>query len=187
MKLDLTYIGHPVLRQKVRPVEHLDADVLALIAHMKETLQAYRGLGLAAPQVGASLAFFLTCFPNVMADGSLSLGDIRVFINPKIEDPSEESWVEEEGCLSIPKVYAFVRRPTAITITASDEHGNVKTERLQGWPAKIVMHENDHLNGVLFVDRIDGREKKQIHHELERLKKHFKTHNEHVKLWKGSK
>lgn len=186
-KLDLAYIGHPILRQKMSQVSHIDADILFLIAHMKETLVSYHGFGLAAPQVGVPLALFIASFPIRNADGSLSPGESQVFINPKVEDPSEDTWVEEEGCLSIPKVYAFVRRPVAITISYLDERGVSHTERLSNWPAKVVMHENDHLNGVLFVDRLDGREKRQLHSDLDRIKKHYKMHNEHLKLWKTPK
>jgi peptide deformylase len=111
-------------------------------------------------------------------------GPPKVFINPKIEEPSNETWVAQEGCLCAPKVYSEVRRPVSITVSYQDEKGEHHKERLTGWPAKIVMHENDHLNGVLFFDRLESQEKKKLSHELELLKKHFKTQNEHLELWK---
>jgi peptide deformylase len=184
MKVDLAYIGHAILRKRAFPVHTIDNQILELIGHMKETVTEYRGLGLAAPQVGVQLAILITCFPVEDPSGHIIPGAPKAFINPKISEPSPESWDEEEGCLSIPKVYAPVRRPLAITVTYQDETGASHTERLSGWPAKIVMHENDHLNGVLFIDRLESKEKRAVAHDLELLKKRYKVNNEHLKLWK---
>ena len=184
MLLPLAYIGHPILRKKCLPVENIDQSILTLIAEMKETVAQFRGLGLAAPQVGVALTIFIACFPIRDEEGEMIAGEPKAFINPKIEDPSNESWVAQEGCLCAPKVYSQVKRPLLITVSYQDEQGEHHKERLSGWQAKIVMHENDHLNGVLFFDRVDSLEKKKLSHELERLKKHYKTHNEHLKLWK---
>lgn len=186
MKIDLAYIGHAILRKKSLPVHTIDPSILDLIAHMKETVTAYRGLGLAAPQVGVQLAILIACFPEEDPSGKIMPGKPKAFINPKISDPSAETWVEEEGCLSIPKIYAPVRRPLSITVTYQDETGAFHTDRLSSWPAKIVMHENDHLNGVLFIDRLENKDKREISHDLELLKKHYKSNNEHLKLWKVS-
>ncbi len=183
MKLELAYVGHEILRGKTHPVETIDQSLLELIASMKETVISYRGLGLAAPQVGVALSFFLACFPEKSDEGHVIAGPPKVFINPKISDPTPETWVAEEGCLSIPKVYHEVERPVGITVTAQNEQGEWFTERLSGWNAKIVMHENDHLNGVIFIDRISAGDKKRLHLEIERLKKHFRHHNDHLKLW----
>lgn len=184
MKVDLAYIGHPILRKKALAVHCIDQSIVELIGHMKETVIAHRGLGLAAPQVGVQLSILIACFPEIDVDGNMTPGTPKAFINPKISEPSGETWVEEEGCLSIPKIYANVRRPVSITVAYQDESGESHTERLSGWPAKIVMHENDHLNGVLFIDRLENKDKKEISHDLERLKKHYKLSNEHLKLWK---
>ena len=185
MDIDLAYIGHPILRKKTFPVDVIDPSILGVIEQMKSVVAARRGLGLAAPQVGAPLAILVACFPETNDDGDFIPGPPKVFINPKISDPSIETWEEEEGCLSIPKVYAFVTRPSSITVEYLDEHGESHTERLSGWPAKIVMHENDHLNGVLFIDRLEDKVKKELSGELHRLKKHYKTQNEHLKVWKS--
>jgi peptide deformylase len=182
MKLDFTYLGHPILRTKAAPIHTIDHAILQLIEHMKHTVELHRGLGLAAPQVGASVALFVACFPE-NSEGSPVPGTPRVFINPKLEDHSQERWSAEEGCLSIPKVYAPVSRPISVTITAQNELGEWHTERLSGWNAKIVLHENDHLNGVLFIDRIEQKDKKRVLSDLSRIKKHFQHHNEQVKGW----
>lgn len=184
MILPLAYIGHPILRKKCLPVQTIDQSILTLIDEMKETVKEFHGLGLAAPQVGVQLAIFLGCFPEPNEEGDMVAGPPKVFINPKIEDPSKETWKAQEGCLCAPKVYAQVERPVSITISYQDETGAHHKERLTGWPAKIVMHENDHLNGVLFFDRLDQNEKKKVVHDVDRLKKHFKNSNEHLKLWK---
>ncbi len=186
MKVELAYIGHPILRKKALPVHSIDQPILDLIAHMKETVSSHRGLGLAAPQVGAQLAIIVACFPETDLSGEVVPGTPKAYINPKISEPSEETWVEEEGCLSIPKIYAMVRRPISVTVTYQDEAGAWHTERLSDWPAKIVMHENDHLNGVLFIDRLENKDKREVAHDLDRLKKHYKLPNEHLKLWKVS-
>ena len=184
MNVDLAYIGHAILRKKVFPVHTIDQSILDLIRHMKEIVSSHRGLGLAAPQVGVQLAILITCFPESDPSGAIIPGMPKAFINPKIADPSVETWIEEEGCLSIPKIYANVQRPIAITVTYQNEQGQSHTERLSGWPAKVLMHESDHLNGVLFIDRLNSKDKKAIAGDLERLKKHYKTQNEHLKLWK---
>ena len=183
MILDLAYIGHSILRKKCLPVHAIDQSILTLIEEMKETVQSYRGLGLAAPQVGVQLSLFVACFPVQNEEGDMVAGPPKAFINPKIEDPSKETWIAQEGCLCAPKVYAEVERPVSITISYQDEQGAFHKQRLSGWEAKIVMHENDHLNGVLFFDRLVVVEKRKVSHELERLNKHFKAHNEHLKLW----
>ena len=185
MKVDLAYIGHAILRKKAFPVHTIDQVILDLIEHMKETVVAHRGFGLAAPQVGVQLAILIACFPEANISERILPGEPKAFINPKISEPSVETWVEEEGCLSIPKIYANVRRPVSVTVTYQDEKGESHTERLSGWPAKIVMHENDHLNGVLFIDRLENADKKEVAYELERLKKHYKIQNEHLKIWKA--
>jgi peptide deformylase len=183
MKIDLAYIGHALLRKKTLPVTSFGQQLLDLVQNLKDTVTSYNGLGLAAPQVGIPLAVLVTCFPEPDPSGKIKPGTPKIFINPKISEPSPETWVEEEGCLSIPKIYGHVRRPVSITATYQDEKGEMHTERLSGWPAKILLHENDHLNGVLFIDRLENREKKELVHDLEVLKKHYKGHNEHLKVW----
>lgn len=184
MNTDLAYIGHPILRKKTVFVESIDPSIHHLIEQLKATVTARRGFGLAAPQVGAPLSILVACFPNFTPDGDIIPGEPRVFINPKLSEPSEETWIEEEGCLSIPKIYAPVKRPVSITVAYLDEQGAAHSERFSHWPAKIIMHENDHLNGVLFIDRIDERAKKELAADLIRLKKHYQMHNEHLKVWK---
>jgi len=187
MSLDYTYLGHPILRKKARPIEHIDDSIRLLIQQMKQLTDA-RGnaVGLCAPQVGASIRLLMSLFGGFdPRTGRMRLGPPKIFINPELQDPSKETWIEEEGCVSIPKIYEKVERPVSITVSYQDAHGAHHTERLEGWSARVVMHENDHLNGVLFTDRIEAKRKNQIHRYLEQIKKHYKKHNEHLKLWDG--
>ncbi len=182
MKLPLVYYGHPILRKKATPIETFDAALLTLIEDMKETAQAHRALGLSAPQVGVSRALFIVNLPEEESHIGYVPGIPRVYINARIEEVSEESWYEEEGCLSIPKVYAGVERPLKIKVTAQDATGEWRTEVLEGWKARVLLHENDHINGVLFIDRLVRREKKQIEKELDLIKKKFTQHNNSINI-----
>ncbi len=182
MKLPFAYYGNAILRKKAEPIVTFDRHLIELIEHMTETVQSVNGLGLSAPQVGVSKALFITNGPEENGGELLTSNTaLKVYINPKIESISEEVWLEEEGCLSIPKVYVHVERPIRITITAQNEHGDWRTELLEGWNAKIALHENDHLNGVLFIDRISRRNRKSIEKELEMIKKKFTLHNKALK------
>ncbi len=182
MKLPLVYYGHPILRKKAKPVEVFDEKLLELIENMKETVQAFRGIGLSAPQVGVSQAILLTNMPLKDEELGYRPGVPQIYINPRIESVSEESWFEEEGCLSIPKIYIGVERPLRITLSAQNERGEWRTESLEGWRAKVLLHENDHLNGVLFIDRIVRRDRKRIEKELELIRKKFEQHNKTVPI-----
>ncbi len=161
--IEITQIGDPLLRKKAQPVEKIDSSILELIEQLKKAIAAYPNtIALAAPQLGLSTALFVACFP----DDREKPNPYRVFINSKIKEPSKETWVEKEASLSVPEICISIRRPTEITISYQDEHGIHHTERLKGWPARIVMHENDLLNGKLFIDRVEGKEKAQIAKKL---------------------
>jgi len=170
MLLSILYYGNPLLRKKTEPVGEITPQVLELIKNMEETMDSKMGLGISAPQVGSSLAIFLTRHP-IEVEGKFERAPTRVFINPKLYNPSETTWIHEEGCLSLPKVYGEVERPVEITVTALDEHGKEFTEHFSGWPARVIMHENDHLNGVLFIDRMSAKHRREIEQKLMQIKK----------------
>jgi peptide deformylase len=173
MHLPLAYYGDPVLRKKGEKVTTFDEKLKQLVKDMEETMVVHDGLGLAAPQVHVSLAIFITHVPIQTGPNKWIPGKIRHFINPKILEYSKEEWLRGEGCLSIPNVYGTVSRPLRIKIEAYDMDGNLFTEELSGLDARAFMHENDHINGVLFVDRIKGKEKEQIEAELREIKKKY--------------
>ena len=150
-------MGHPVLRQRARPLEKTDfRNVLVqkLIDDMIETMHEYSGVGLAAPQVHTSLRVFVA----LLEEDPDSKTDATVVVNPEIVADAagrEEGW---EGCLSIPDIRGKVPRLTDITVRALDRDGRDVELRLKGFPARVAQHETDHLDGVLFFDRMSSME-----------------------------
>jgi peptide deformylase len=173
--LPLAYYGADVLRKKAAQVELLTPEIQEFIVDLKATLETLPGVGLAAPQVHRSLRIFATRFPIEDESGESVLGPTRIFINPKLSSPSERKDTIEEGCLSIPKVRLEIERPLQITVEAMDETGNTFIETFDGYNARIVMHENDHLNGMLLIDRIDLKMRKKIDPYLKEIKAKYNT------------
>lgn len=178
MQLPIVMYGHPILRKKAQKIEAIDDSILKLIADMKETLLSKNGLGLAAPQVGKSVQLFLTNVPENEDEFRMKIDHVRVFINPKILSHSDEGWIHEEGCLSLPRIYIPIPRPLSIVIQAQDETGKLFEETFSNWAARVFCHENDHLNGVLTPDRADSRERKRIEPILKKIKEQYTKHNE---------
>ncbi len=146
--LKIYKLGEEVLRQKCEAVkaEEINDEFRALIKEMFLTMDEANGVGLAAPQVGIAKRFFVA-----MSDDDVE----RVFINPVITKTSSELSEYEEGCLSIPGVYETIVRPKAVTISALDINGKPFTLDAEGLLARIVQHESDHLDGILYIDRGD--------------------------------
>ncbi len=149
--------GDPVLHHRAQPVEVIDDDVRELVADMYETMDAARGVGLAAPQIGVALRIFTWQLGN--EDGIPARG---VVINPFVTaskpvagdpDPDEEV----EGCLSVPGESYPLRRGESAVLTGQDLDGNDLRYEATGWFARMLQHEYDHLNGFLYVDRLSGR------------------------------
>jgi len=140
-------------------------DVLKQIANMVETMYETDGIGLAAPQVGVSKRVF------VCEDGS---GKIRKIINPVIESLTEETQEFEEGCLSVPGIYKKVERPKKVMLKYLNENGEAVEEIAEELLAVVVQHENDHLNGILFVEKISPMAKRLIAKKLANMKKETK-------------
>jgi peptide deformylase len=151
--LKVARMGHPVLRQRGRPLEKNDLKhplTQKLIDDMIETMHEYNGVGLAAPQVHASLRMFVA----LLMDEPDGKSDATVVINPEIlptTQSREDGW---EGCLSIPDIRGMVPRYTDITVRALDRDGRGVELRLKDFPARVAQHETDHLDGVLFFDRM---------------------------------
>lgn len=173
MKLPLAYYGHPILRKKAQPITDINDTIRQLVDDMTETMEFNHGCGLAAPQVHQSVALFITSIPHYAEDDTVIPGKLRVFINPKIISYSAEEWTCEEGCLSIPDLRGEVTRPFKITIQATNLNGEVFTEEFEEFDAHVMMHENDHLNGVLYTDRLPPKQKKEIENYLRTLKKKY--------------
>lgn len=173
MKLPLAYYGDPVLRKKAKPVEAINDEIRQLVQDMAETMEANDGCGLAAPQVHRSLSLFITCIPRYVDEETVLPGELRVFINPKIIAYSEETWPCKEGCLSIPGLRDTVVRPFEVTVQATNLEGERFEEEFVEFDAHVMMHENDHLNGVLYVDRVPPQRKKEIEGFLREIKKKY--------------
>lgn len=171
--LKVSRMGHPVLRAKARTVDKSEIKNPALqlfIDSMIDTMFEYSGVGLAAPQVHESLRVFVAMLD---ADGR-GEGDAVVFINPEITpvgDVTVEGW---EGCLSIPEIRGRVPRAQHIKVTALDRTGKRFELELRDFPARVVQHETDHLDGVLFLDRMTSFE------TLTYLEEYSRYHTKHA-------
>lgn len=175
MILPLAFYGNPILRKKASKVTEINDEIRQLVKDMAETLKAHNGIGLAAPQVHQSLALFITCISKMDADEKWTDGNLRVFINPKIISYSEEQTLISEGCLSIPNTYLQIRRPKSVTVEAMDLEGNVKTEEFHDLEAHCMMHENDHINGVLHIDRFKAKDRDKLEQHLREIKKKYQN------------
>jgi peptide deformylase len=161
MILDIKKFPNPVLRLKAVEVTNIDESILTLMNNMVETMTHAPGVGLAAPQVGVSQRIIV-----VDLAANQQEADIQKFINPQIiEFEGNESG--EEGCLSLPGEFALVKRASKILLKALNDKGNELKLELEGLPARIVQHEIDHLDGILFVDRLSIFKR-------EAIKKHIK-------------
>jgi peptide deformylase len=160
--LELCYYNNPVLRQKAEPVAEITEEIRKLAANMVETVQAKRGIGLAAPQVGQSLRIVVLNLDDDDSPGKMMPGHPLVLINPVLSDPSLEVWTSPEGCLSIPGPYGEVERPVKIHCKALGIDGGTIDRDFIGWEARVLMHENDHINGVLFIDRMERKARKKL-------------------------
>ena len=159
--LDICKIGDEVLREKCKAVTKFDEALSLLLDAMYETLEEADGVGLAAPQVGVNQRFFIVSLPD---------GTKQEFINPEITGFSVETNPYEEGCLSVPGVYHDVERPSKVIVTAKDKTGKEFTLKANGLMARVIQHEYDHLEGILFVDRLNERDKEAVLHEYNKNK-----------------
>ena len=149
--LEIKEYGKEVLREKSLPVKEITPEILNLIRDMAETMYDASGLGLAAPQIGVSKRI-------AIIDGQEE--GLIILINPIMVE-SEGEVIEEEGCLSIPEAYSKVKRSSKVTVKAIDENGEPIEITKEGLMARTLQHELDHLEGILFIDRI-GRAKRQL-------------------------
>ena len=164
--LKVARMGHPVLRARAKPLEPADIKsprIQQLIDDMFETMQEYQGVGLAAPQVHASLRLFVAGFaPGVDDDDEEEEEEERVplmaLINPEISVVGEDTADDWEGCLSIPDIRGRVPRAREIKVKAYDRRGRRIEINARGFTARVIQHETDHLDGVLFFDRMESLE-----------------------------
>lgn len=170
MLLPLAYYGHPNLRKKCCHIDEITSELIQLVADMEETMTVHHGIGLAAPQINRLINLFITKVPIKTNNGLYETGNLRVFINPKILFYSSEVNERTEGCLSIPTLYGNVLRPTYIKVEYTNLEGKICVDEFEGLEARCVLHENDHINGVLFIDRIKGNERRSMEPLLKKIK-----------------
>jgi peptide deformylase len=167
--------GDPVLRKVARDIDKNETDVKKLVADMFETMYAASGVGLAGPQIGKDWRIFVvdgTPINEGEEEIDASLIDFKkAFINAEIIEESGEEWPYEEGCLSIPGVRADVKRPSEVTIRYRDENWNEITETYSGMAARIIQHEYDHIEGILFTDYLAPLKKQMLKKRLTNITK----------------
>ena len=178
MILPIVAYGTPVLKKKAVDISAEDPDVKKLIEDMWETMYAASGVGLAAPQIGKSLRLFVVDASPFAEDEELSAeeqkelaGFKKVFLNPVIEKEEGESWSFTEGCLSIPDIREDVSRQEQLTIRYMDEHFKSHTETYTGLAARVIQHEYDHIEGILFTDKLSPLKKRLIKGKLTNIAK----------------
>lgn len=152
-EIEIVYYPDHVLQQKATEVGTINDALRATVDRMIELMHDARGIGLAAPQVGILERFFVVQVEN---------DSPRVFINPSIVGTSHEQGTYEEGCLSIPGIYAEVKRPAEIQVQAWNHSGRPFTLEADGMLARVIQHELDHLNGVLFLEHLSERKRERL-------------------------
>tara|TARA_R110000796_G_scaffold252557_2_gene387819 strand:+ start:17420 stop:17974 length:555 start_codon:yes stop_codon:yes gene_type:complete len=161
--------GDTVLRKEAKEFHRDSEDLTKLVEAMYDTMNNANGVGLAAPQIGMSKRLFV--IDSTKMEEEEGKGIKRVFINPEILDEYGEEWSFEEGCLSIPDVHGDILRPEKLTIRYFDELWNEHEEEFDEMTARVIQHEYDHLNGVLFTDYIKGLKKQMLRAKLLNISK----------------
>lgn len=160
--MQILTMGNDLLRQKAQRIDKIDAKIADLAEQMLEIIKTDKGVGLAGPQIGFMKRIFVVHIPN---------DEERIFINPSIIGTSEKTCKYEEGCLSIPGLYCEVVRSEAIKIQAWNVKGKPFTIETDGLLARVIQHEYDHLEGVLFVDRLPDSKREKILEKYEKTGK----------------
>jgi len=182
---EILEVPDPVLKQVSAPVTEFNAELKTLVDDMFETMYDAPGIGLAAIQVGVPLRVLVIDLQPEDEDAELVACDHdghhhhhqptkkepRVFINPEILDPSEDLSVYQEGCLSVPEIYADVERPAKIRARWQDIDGKTHEEDMDGLMATCLQHEMDHLEGILFIDHLSRLKRQMVLKKLDKLRK----------------
>ncbi|HXA13673.1 MAG TPA: peptide deformylase [Opitutaceae bacterium] len=180
MPLQIVHYDDPILRKKGEKIKTFDRAVARLAAEMVETMHVAGGIGLAAQQVGRALQLCVVDLRAAQADFSWRLDGAQppmelfmpmIIVNPKITPGPPPEDIAEEGCLSFPNIRGDVARPEAITVEFQDEQGTPHLLHCDGLFARCIQHEADHLNGVLFIDRMDKKSLAKLEPAIRELKK----------------
>jgi peptide deformylase len=164
--MQIITFGDEILRQKAEKIKNFNIGLKTTAEKMLETLNVDKGVGLAGPQIGFMKRIFVTHIEN---------DEPRIFINPSIIETSQDTVKAEEGCLSIPGIYADVIRSESVKVQAWNEKGKPFTMEASGLLARVIQHEYDHLEGILFLDRLPETKRERLIEKYE--KKQFKEQN----------
>lgn len=166
--LGMRYLGDTILRKKAAPVEAFDQELLDLAEAMIATMRLEDGIGLAAPQIGESIRM-------LVIEGSVIGEDEepRAYVNPVLEDMSRAKDVYEEGCLSIPDIRCDVERPLELTVRYQNLSGEDTKEEADELLARVLQHEVDHLDGILFIDRISAARRALLRKKLRDIERKY--------------
>jgi len=163
--------GSPLLRKVSQEIDLKDPELKKFLDDMFETMYVSDGVGLAAPQIGKSIRIFVIDGSEISKEHPELLGFRKAFINPIIVEAEGENVTYNEGCLSLPALHEEVQRPSKIRIRYYDENGKFYDEIFDGMKARIVQHEYDHLEGILFVDRLSPLRRKMLRGKLNEIAK----------------
>jgi peptide deformylase len=165
MILPIYAYGQPVLRKKATDIDAQYPELQTLLNNMFETMYDSNGIGLAAPQIGLSIRLFIVDGSEI--ENINPNGFKEVFINPVIEEEFGKEWEFEEGCLSIPDVRAHVKRKGELTIRYFDQNWVEHVKTFDGMAARIIQHEYDHIEGILFTDRISPLKRNMLKRRMD--------------------
>lgn len=170
MILPVFAYGQPVLKKKALDITSEYEGLSTLIENMWETMYAAHGVGIAAPQVGLAIRLFVIDSIQIMEENKKAEGIKKVFLNAKVIEETGDLWAYEEGCLSIPDIRGDVERPQKVRIQYYDENFKKHDEIYEGINARVIQHEYDHIEGILFVERLKPLKKKLIQRKLNDIK-----------------
>lgn len=167
MILPIVAFGSPILRKKCKDITSDFPELDSLLMNMWETMYESKGVGLAAPQINKAIRLFLIDTSPFVDDEELEEKAVKkVFINPYIIKETGEEWVFNEGCLSIPDIREDIARKSSITLEYLDENFKKHIDVFDGLAARVIQHEYDHIDGILFVDKISSLRKRMIRGKL---------------------
>ena len=173
-KLQVRYYGDPGLRLKAKAVQEITPEIVQICNDMIETMLSMdNAIGFAGTQLGIDLRIFVIREEKFLPDDKYYFGPPEVIINPVLSAPSKEMVSMVEGCMSLPGLHVEVVRPKSIHVRYQNLKGETVEETVEDFRARMFMHENDHLNGVLHIDRMDPEERKKIEPALRALKEKY--------------
>jgi peptide deformylase len=194
MVLPIIAYGHPVLKRKAEVINKDYPKLLELIDDMFETMYNANGVGIAAPQIGLSIRLFIVDTNPFSEDESLSDEERsqlksfkKIFINPEILDQNGDEWSFEEGCLSIPHIRESVFRQESIKIQYFDENFTKHIESYNGLLARVIQHEYDHIEGILFTDKLSSFKKQLLKKKLLKISSGKLSFDYEMQFFKSSK